>query len=202
MSIVHKVKEVETVFASLENEMNSLRQNTGLHCDAGCGKCCFKADIEATPLEFLPYALHLIEHNEIELVYEKVLANKSSICLLFTPLTGSNSGGKCSQYKYRGLICRLFGYSAVRDKHGETKLVTCAVMKAGQKETIASLEADIKKGVSVPMMSDYYFQLRSIDPDLGTKMMPINQAIREALEIVMAYYAYREPPTSGAKLSA
>ena len=51
-------------------------------------------------------------------------------------------------------------------------------------------------------MSDYYFRLRSIDTELGTKMMPINQAIRQAIEVVMSYYAYRRPPAGYRKLSA
>tara|TARA_A100000171_G_scaffold52106_1_gene69062 strand:+ start:1885 stop:2493 length:609 start_codon:yes stop_codon:yes gene_type:complete len=202
MSIVRKVKSVEKIFAALDQQMNSLRDRSGLHCVSGCGKCCFKANIEATPLEFLPYALHLFLTKRIDEVYQGLLLNQSAMCTLFNPVKDSLDKGGCSQYAYRGLICRLFGYSATRDKNGKPKFITCKIMKAGQGDTIAKIESDMEAGISAPMMSDYYFRLRSIDTELGTKMMPINQAIRQAIEVVMSYYAYRRPPAGYRKLSA
>lgn len=195
MSIIRKVREVEKVFADLETEMNILRHSSGLHCVAGCGKCCFKPDIEASPVEFLPYALHLLRNEKIEEVYDQLLDKTSTQCLIFSPVPGSDTKGGCSEYPYRGLICRLFGFTASRGMNGEAKLVTCKIIKTGQAETVAKIEADLKSDkASVPLMSDYYFRIRSIDPDLGTKLVPINEAIQIALEVVMGYYAYREAP--------
>jgi hypothetical protein len=78
---------------------------------------------------------------------------------------------------------------------GEARLVTCRIIKSGQPEVVAKIEADLKEDkASVPLMSDYYFRIRSIDPDLGTKLLPINEAIKSALEVVMSYYAYRDKP--------
>ena len=195
MSIIRKVGEVEKVFADLEKEMNTLRHSSGLHCVAGCGKCCFKPDIEASPVEFLPYALHLMRHGKIEGVYDALLENNSSQCTLFAPISGSDTKGGCAEYPYRGLICRLFGFTASRGMDGEARLVTCRIIKSGQPEVVAKIEADLKEDkASVPLMSDYYFRIRSIDPDLGTKLLPINEAIKSALEVVMSYYAYRDKP--------
>jgi Fe-S-cluster containining protein len=202
MSIVRKVKAVEKVFAALDQEMNSLRQASGLHCIAGCGKCCFKPDIEANPLEFFPYALHLYMTKQIDEVYEKLKARESPICSIFSPVPLSLDKGSCSQYAYRGLICRLFGFSANRDKNGGAKLVTCKILKETQAETINTIQSGIENGIPVPMMNDYYFRIRSIDPILGTTMLPINQAVIKALEAVMGHYAYRKPPKSPNKLSA
>ena len=56
MSIVRKVKAVERIFNELEEEINNFKSLTNLHCLSGCGKCCTKPDIEASPLEFLPLA--------------------------------------------------------------------------------------------------------------------------------------------------
>lgn len=202
MSIVRKVKSVEKIFAALDQEMNTLRDRSGLHCVSGCGKCCFKSDIEATPLEFLPYAFHLFLTKRIDGFYQNLLANESSICTLFNPVKDSLDKGGCSQYAYRGLICRLFGYSATRDKNGKARFITCKLMKEEQADTIAKIEIDMVNGIPAPMMSDYYFRLRSIDTELGTRMMPINKAIRQAIEVVMSYYAYRRPPVGYGKLSA
>lgn len=198
MSVIRKVREVEKVFADLEKEMNILRHSSGLHCVAGCGKCCFKPDIEASPVEFLPYALHLLRNKQIEEVYDQLLKNTSTQCLIFAPVPGSDTKGGCSEYMYRGLICRLFGFTASRGMNGEAKLVTCRIIKTGQAESVAKIEAELKEDkASVPLMSDYYFRIRSIDPDLGTKLVPINEAIQKALEVVMAYYAYKEVPPEG-----
>jgi len=201
MSIISKVKAVEQIFASLDKEIASLQATSGLHCIAGCGKCCFKPDIEASPLEFLPYAFHLFLTNRIEEQYDLLLTRDNSTCAIFSPMKGSLVKGSCSEYKFRGLICRLFGYSAVRDKYGKTSFITCLPLKTEAAESIAAINDSISSGGSVPMMNDYYFQIRSIDPHLGTKLMPINQALKEAMEVVMSYYAYRLPPASG-KLSA
>lgn len=202
MSIISKVKAVEKIFASLDKEIASLQASSGLHCLTGCGKCCFKPDIEATPLEFLPYAFHLFLTKRIEEAYDALLVKDTPTCAIFSPVADSIVKGSCSEYKYRGLICRLFGYSAVRDKYGKTSFITCLPLKTEATENVAAINNSISKGGSVPMMNDYYFQIRSIDTDLGTKQLPINQALREAMETVMGYYAYREPPTAPGKLSA
>ena len=201
MSIVRKVKAVEKIFAALDKEMDALRETSGLHCISGCGKCCFKPDVEATPLEFLPFALHLLNTKQIEEYYQNLLENDLPTCAIFKPVPGSTDKGACSEYAYRGLICRLFGYSATRDKNGNARLITCKLMKEGQSETIEKIQAGIEDGIPAPMMSDYYFRLRSIDTNLGTMMMPINKAMRQAIEVVMSHYAYRRPPRPS-KLSA
>lgn len=201
MSIVRKVKAVEKIFAALDQEMNALRTSSGLHCISGCGKCCFKADIEASPLEFIPYAFHLYLTKRIDEAYQALLLNETSICALFAPVPFSLDKGSCSNYAYRGLICRLFGFSATRDKNGLSKLITCKILKETQEDVVNTIQKGIESDIAVPMMNDYYFRIRSIDPDLGTMMLPINLAMQKAMEVVMGYYAYRKPPRLG-KLSA
>lgn len=202
MSVIRKVKAVEKVFAALDIQLNAMRQQSGLQCIAGCGRCCFKSDIEASPLEFLPLAFHLFLTKRIDDAYQELLVRESSTCSLFVPVLGSTEKGACSQYSYRGLICRLFGFTAMRDKNGNAKFITCKLIKETQAERVTTVQAGLTEGNTIPMMSDYYFRLRSIDPDLGTTLMPINQAMRKAMEVVMGYYAYRKPPSGYKRLSA
>ena len=56
MAIEHKVRLVEELFDRLEKEIAIFQSETHLHCIAGCGKCCSTPEIEASPLEFLPWA--------------------------------------------------------------------------------------------------------------------------------------------------
>lgn len=189
MSIEEKVKQVEFVFEKLDFEISQFQNSTTLHCKFGCGKCCFKPDIEATTLEFLPFAYHLHQLNLAEIWLEKLQANTSSLCAI---LDSSQSGaGLCSQYKHRGLICRLFGFSARTNKYAQRELVTCQLIKTEQKERFEEAKAKIEEGLEVPIMSNYYMQLHAIDFELTREFYPINRAISKAIETVLQYYAYR-----------
>lgn len=181
---------VEALFEKLDNEITSFQAATSLHCKWGCGKCCFKPDIEATTLEFLPFALHLYKQGKAMEWLERLQSTESTVCLILNPT--SQSAGLCSEYKHRGLICRLFGYSARTNKHGEKELVTCQVIKTEQSPAFMEAEKKIAGGEAVPVMSQYYFQLMAIDPDLTRDFYPINVAIQKAIETVLHYYAYRE----------
>lgn len=185
----NKVLQVELVFRQLDEEIALFQTQTTLHCKAGCGKCCFKPDIEATILEFLPFAFHLYKEGLAEAWYEKLKAATSDLCLILNPT--QSGAGLCSDYNYRGLICRLFGYSARTNKYGDRELVTCRIIKEEQDVAFQQAEQKIREGTYVPVMSDYYMRLHGIDFELTKDFYPINEAISRAIETVMQYYAYR-----------
>ncbi|HEX8059407.1 MAG TPA: YkgJ family cysteine cluster protein [Cyclobacteriaceae bacterium] len=187
MTIEEKVHEVESVFQKLDEAIAAFQSATGIHCKFGCGKCCFKPDIEATPLEFLPFALHLYKEGNAESWYTQLTTHnpQQTTCLILNPTQAG--AGLCTEYKHRGLICRLFGYSARTNKYNEKELVTCNIIKSEQPE-------EYKKATEtkdIPVMSQYYMQMHSIDPEMSTEFYPINVAIRKAIESVLHYYAYR-----------
>lgn len=169
--------------------MDTFKQWSGLHCKAGCGKCCLKPDIEATILEFIPFAVHLHKNGTAIAWLEKLNQQESTICSI---LNTQGIGGNCSAYAYRGLVCRLFGFSARTSKYGERELVTCTTIKTGQPETFHRATAAVKANAPIPLMRDYYMRLRSIDSGLQQEFYPINIAIKKAIETVLHYYAYRE----------
>ena len=190
MVLEEKVKLVERVLSDLDADISRFQGWSGLHCRPGCGKCCFKPDIEATVLEFLPFAWHLYAAGHAESWRERLLINESSTCLILDPQ--QSGAGLCSQYVHRGLICRLFGYSARTNKYNKKELVTCQVIKSEQTSSFENASMEIERGSYVPVMSDYYFRLQSIDPDSAREFYPINVAILKAIETVMHYFAYRE----------
>jgi Fe-S-cluster containining protein len=189
VSLPEKVKAVEDVLKKLDDEISSFQGWSTLHCRFGCGKCCFKADIEATILEFLPFAFYLHQSNQAEAWLERLTETDSSICLILNPT--QEGQGLCSEYVYRGLICRLFGYSARTNKYGQKELVTCQIIKTEQASAYENANAKIAAGEGVPVMSEFYLQLHAIDFELTRDFYPINQAIRKAVETVLHYYAYR-----------
>ncbi len=190
MSIERKVQLVEGLFLKLEQETALFKQSSGFSCVSGCGKCCTYPDVEASPIEFLPWAFHLFLHGEAEKTIIKLNKNQSSTCIVYKPLSSINQGS-CSNYKYRGLICRLFGFSANTDKYGNLRLATCKIIKEGQANNYNSTTEAITKGLYVPIFTEYYMQLNQIDFKLENIILPINKALKMALEEVLHYYAYR-----------
>jgi uncharacterized protein len=189
MELEEKVLAVEKVFDALDADIAKFQQWSGLGCKWGCGKCCFKPDIEASVLEFLPFAYHLHKQGLAFQWLEKLDSAKDSICVILNPL--QNGAGMCSEYRHRGLICRLFGFSARTDKYGRKELVTCQIIKAEQEQGFNSAAAKVSEGGEIPVMNQYYMQLHSIDFQMAQEFFPVNQAIKHAIEAILHYYAYR-----------
>jgi Fe-S-cluster containining protein len=195
MAIAEKVKLVEQLFDQLAKEMTTFQNTTSLSCVAGCGKCCTTPSIEASPLEFLPWAFHLYLNGEAEKTLEELKQKTTFLCHIYKPSNSfDNSLGRCSNYKYRGLICRLFGYAASKDKYGKLRIATCTIIKEGQSEEFLKTSQAISNGLKIPVFSDYYIQLSNIDFTLGKIMLPVNLALKMAIEEVLHYYAYRPFP--------
>jgi Fe-S-cluster containining protein len=140
-------------------------------------------------LEFLPFALYLHQQQLATQWLEQLEKKNDSLCLILNPTQAG--AGLCSQYKHRGLICRLFGYSARTNKYGRKELVTCTIIKSEQTNAYMLAEKEIDTGLDVPVMNQVYLQLHAIDFELAQKFYPINRAIRHAIETVLQYYAYR-----------
>ena len=184
-----KVIAVESVFKKLDEAISKFQSWSSLHCEFGCGKCCFKPDIEATALEFLPFALNIYKNNQADEWLTKLSQTDSNICLILQP--NQAGAGLCSDYVHRGLICRLFGYSARTNKYSKKELVTCQIIKTNQSEKFIDAESKIEAGAEIPVMNEFYMQLASIDFEMAREFYPINVALRKSIEIVLHYYAYR-----------
>lgn len=196
MAIEDKVRQVEALFDRLEIEITAFKTQTQLYCNTGCGKCCTTPNIDASPLEFLPWAFHLFLNGKAEETLASLSDTSSSnSCLLYRPLSVlEHHQGSCSNYRYRGLICRLFGYAANTDKYGKLRLATCKIIKEQQQENFIAAEEAINKDQYVPVLANYYMQLAQIDIRMGVLSLPVNQALKIALEEVLHYYAYRPFP--------
>lgn len=195
MSIYRKVQAVEKLFHLLEKDVATFQQATGLRCKSGCGMCCTKPDIAATTLEFLPFAYALAKNNLAHQWLQKLRDHEGSICINLSSFLEAN-GGFCTNYNHRGLICRLFGFSAMKSKNGP-QLVTCKTIKTEFAESYEQAKTHIQLKKPTPILSNYYSQLRAIDPVLGTEMMPINQAMMESIKVVLSYYSYRRLGKAG-----
>ena len=180
--------QVTDLMEQLDQDIAGFRAWSGLGCAFGCGRCCLKPDIEAAPLEFLPFALAVHREGVLDQWLDR-LEGATDICVIFDE--GQAGAGKCTRYPHRGLICRLFGFAARRNKYGRKELVTCTIIKTDQATAFSEAEnaiADDER--AVPVFTDYYDRLRDLDDGLGGRYVPVNQAIRIALEKVAAYFRY------------
>jgi len=195
MAIEEKVKQVEALFDRLEIEITAFKSETHLYCNAGCGKCCSTPNIDASPLEFLPWAFHLFLNGKAEETLVELKNNEVKNCHLYRSISILEyQKGSCSNYRYRGLVCRLFGYAANTDKFGKLRMATCKIIKEQQTENFTKAEELINKKIYVPIFSDYYMRLAQIDLRMGVILIPINEALKIAIEEVLSYYAYRPFP--------
>jgi Fe-S-cluster containining protein len=180
-----KIQRVQKVLNDAALHTARFSKAGGIACASRCHLCCLKKDILASPLEFFPLAYYLYKNGLAETIYnrmEKLPAN--SICMLFSAL-GDQPGG-CTNYEYRGLICRLFGFSSGTDKSGKKRLITCKTIKGTQAyQQLKPVHLDKSPGAA-----DYYMQLAAIDFALANELLQINEAIKRAIEIVLTHYRY------------
>lgn len=179
--------QVEGLFKELDDDIARFSGWSGIHCAFGCGKCCLKPDIEASPLEFLPFALEVHRRKEVAIWLEKI-QQAGATCVVYDE--HQPGAGKCSSYLHRGMICRLFGFSARRNKYNKREMITCSIIKDEQSANFENAEEKINDGGEIPVAADYYARLRGIDPGLGAQLFPVNQAIRTALETVDSFFYY------------
>jgi hypothetical protein len=85
MSIISKVRLVEHLFDQLDKEINTFKLQTNLDCIKGCGKCCTNPNIEASPLEFLPWSFQVYLSGKSQEVLTELSNRKNHECFLSWP---------------------------------------------------------------------------------------------------------------------
>jgi Fe-S-cluster containining protein len=143
------------------------------------------SEIETTATEFLPLAVYLWSMGLGEDTLQRTRSNPSkAVCVFYKPDPMIKGHGHCGIYDYRPGICRLFGFSARRDKYGKSDLVTCKVIKESQPKACKRTQTQLQKGMEAPLMTELGLLVYAIDPLHGRELLPINQAIGLSLEKV------------------
>lgn len=165
--------EVRAVLSELDEALAIFSSKVDTSCPPGCILCCQNPNVQATILEFIPLAYHLMNEGRAEAVLDQLVKQESdhSGCV-FASETG------CSVYADRGLICRLFSASVRLDRQGRLEYVACPILHARHGRYM-------EEEAHPPVMTDWSLRLESLDPVLGSSWYPVNDAIRRALEIVL-----------------
>lgn len=186
--MLDKIRKVEKIFKQVDKESEKFGKQSGLKCLTNCTLCCTKKGLEANVLEFLPLANYLVKNNLHEAALE-LLESEPEHCINLARSQNPGITAGCSAYEFRGLICRLFGFSAVRDKNQKLAVYTCAPMKNELPDTFRKATEQINAGMKVPIVADVYYQIYFIDSQMANDYNPINVSIRKAIEKVAYFYA-------------
>ncbi len=190
MNLFEKSEAVKEVFQELEDEAKKFHAEAGMGCLSGCGFCCANPEVPATPLEFLPLAFDLHAKGLAEEVANQLaLQDEPGNCIVYRASKEDETKGLCGDYSSRGLICRLFGASARKNKYGLKDLITCKILKEEKSEAFQSVQTGINSELEIPMATAFYTRLKDVDESL-TNQYPINQAILMALELVLRFRFY------------
>ena len=193
MSSKDLVLDVEDFYRELDEHIERTTLSTGMKCVHLCNVCCVKTDIEASPLEFIPLAAFLYKTGQVdEFITLLDKAEETGYCALLMPEAWKEGKWGCRYYEKRGLICRMFGFGYRLNQEEIPEIVTCKILK--DKSPGAIQNANVlgrKTPEDVPLFRNYSMKLFSIDPDLSINLLPINQAIRIAIEKLYFDYALR-----------
>lgn len=177
-----------TLFSEIDAATGELAAATGLHCPAECGQCCESPKVHTNPAELAPLAEHLMAAGTAEAALELALAAGPGACIFYR---ASGAGtGRCSVYAWRPSVCRLFGFAAVRGKHGTPELAACKVHRAVMPEAVERAQALVVEGHPVPLFVEYQQRAAEAADSPMAQLLPINVAAAQALERALARAAF------------
>lgn len=173
-------KAISAIYTDSHNAFTSYQRMSGLNCLNGCGACCLNKEISATVLEMIPTALDLFDRGIAEEIYNQLNSREDVTCYFYHKLSEDGKKGLCLNYGHRPSVCRSFGAAAVRNKYGEKVLSACKLIKEQNPELLKTVNLE-----SAPVIGEFARKVMALDPSLGERVRPINQALKEALEIIL-----------------
>jgi len=183
MTIQYTISEIVTIYQEIDKKSLQFQLATGLRCPSGCGRCCENPTVEASVSELLPLSEAIYAKEQVDVVLSAIEEREKQgnpVCVLYRsePLTDS---GRCSYYAYRPLVCRLFGFSARKNKRGHLEFCACKNIKEKDADAVRKAEALIASYFDIPVYQDMYMQVASVHPGIGFQRLPINLAIKQAI---------------------
>jgi Fe-S-cluster containining protein len=171
------------LYEDMSLTFSTYQNSVGLQCPPDCGKCCLKPDIEATVFEMIPMALKILDEGRVDEYLERLDQLNDGICINFIPLA-TDGKGRCGQYAERPSVCRMFGVAGFLNKRREITLSICKHLKNMYPQEVNPEGA--------PILSFWSSQMATLDPRLVQDFLPLNQALKIALEKVVLYAEYQK----------
>jgi uncharacterized protein len=187
------VSQVMALYTELDQQVTRFQLESGLECPFGCGLCCPTAMVYATVLEMLPAAVEILRQGSEAYWIERIRQAPSSPgCVLYLTERPEDAPGHCGFYTWRAAVCRLFGFATVHTRSGEQVLAACKHLKRFNPTAVATAVAH---SAGAPCFSNVSSLLYAIDPTLGSRLIPINEALKEAIHRMGLYLQMTDQET-------
>jgi uncharacterized protein len=196
------IAEILSLFDKVDMEVKRFVGLSGIHCPAGCGACCESQKVETTALEMMPLACHLWAKNDAYKALLRLSEGKDSACISYQKEPKNGQKGHCKVYELRPLICRLFGFFTVKNKYGKYVYGSCKIIKEAYPEAYKKALEVIGEGLHPSNMTDFAIRILAQGSELGKKMLPINTALKIALEKTGYILSLTENPPENPKPKA
>jgi hypothetical protein len=85
-------------------------------------------------------------------------------------------------YDWRPSICRLFGFSVFSRKDGLLVFRSCKPIQGVAPHLVTAAQEKISAGLPVPRLTQYSMYIFGRDPGPTNGLLPINQALMQAME--------------------
>jgi uncharacterized protein len=179
------VSQVMALYAELDQQVAGFQLETGLRCPIGCGQCCLGTTLHTTVVEMLPAAGEILRQGTGDFWLERITNPPSGPrCVLYQTECPEDTPGHCGFYTWRPAVCRLFGFAAVRTRDGNQVLAACKTLKHADPARVATA---MPLSASAPCFSNVNTMLCAIDPTSGSRLMPINTALQQAIHRMGLY---------------
>lgn len=182
---MNSFNNIINAYKRLDKTIARFQAATGIYCPDGCGICCMEWWVEASIIEMLPLALEIYarrrEENVLMSIQEKE-KHQDFRCALILPEPPKDGKGSCGYYEFRPLLCRLFGFASRKNKFNEPEFSPCRIIKSTDPDGVRRAEIAVSEGMKVPVYQEAFMRIASINPGMGYRILPINQALKGALE--------------------
>jgi len=177
------IRKLLQLYQRVDKETQRFAKLSKIHCPPLCGYCCSTAHVETTPFEMLPLALSLWSSQKGDFWLEKLkMSGQKKTCVFFKSHRKDLKKGRCTVYKLRPLICRLFGFSFNKNKDGGYVYGGCKVIKQKYPKAVTQVIKMMQQKPNFLKMTDFSIRLFGLGSTTEQKLMPINQAAKIAFE--------------------
>lgn len=202
-----RLESLAYLYRRADNAISTFAERSGVSCPFGCGSCCegFVPDILPLEAAYLAAFLSVADRDRaFSILANGLEARERADGRVGCPLYRDDNPYHCGVYEARPLICRMFAFSAVRDKQGEASFSVCRLGLSGSGARSAKGSGLVEAfGLEPPVMSDLGSELASIEPESAGDRKPLPQALSLALSRVMFLVGMRadQPHDSGPDMS-
>lgn len=205
--LAERLESLAYLYTRADAAVESFARLSGVSCPFGCGSCCegFVPDILPLEAAYLATFIALKDRQKAyELAAKGLAPRRRDDGRIGCPLYADDTPYHCTVYEARPLICRMFAFSAVRDKRGEPAFSVCrlGLSRSGLRSASgAALEEGF--GAVPPTMADLGSELAAIDPDSAVDRRALPEALALALPRVLFLVGMRGdgPNSDGPNMS-